>query len=576
MSTRVLFRRSSVLLLAATLWLAGGAPVRAVASPTASAAPGGTDALRKLVRSGRHSDLRWPEFSDVRADLDRMYARAGWQPVWLEAGRPSRAATALIERLAGADTLGLDPADYDADWLAGAAKELRDDAGPFGLARFDLALSVAAARFVDALEHGRVSPAAAGAQYPAPRRSWTLDAVVDSLRDAGSQDAVLARHQPGLEHYRLLKNALAKYRGLVRDSSFAAPIKFPPDLKPGMTFRAAARLRRRLQALGDVGMVKSPKPRADTLFSPEIVLGIKRFQRRHGLEPDGVIWPNTAEELNRPFKDNVRQITLALERWRWLPLPFTAPPIVVNIPAYRLEAYRALPDREANTLAMDVLVGSADRNATPLFTADMSYLVFRPYWEVPLELMMDELGPRAAWDSERLQGQGIVLVKRNSDGSKSLPLTPANLQRIGKDLRMRQLPGPNNVLGTVKFMFPNMHDVYLHDTQTGGLFGFARRDFSHGCIRVSDPVALAVHVLRNQPGWGPEQVKEAMQGADNHRVEVVTPVPVFVTYATASAFENGEVYFYGDIYGLDHGLEELLKKGYPYSKKPPPPVKSGL
>jgi murein L,D-transpeptidase YcbB/YkuD len=332
-----------------------------------------------------------------------------------------------------------------------------------------------------------------------------------------------------------------------------------------MKFKDAPRLRRRLQALGDVGVVKLPRAKADTLYSEDLVQGIKQYQKRHGLDPDGIIWPNTAAELKRPLAENIRKIELGLERWRWLPLPFTAPPIVVNVPAFRLYAYRGQVDREDDMLSMDVLVGAADRNATPLFAAPMSYLIFRPFWEVPAELMMDELGPRAAWDGDLLERQGIVLVKKNGSGT-NLPLTTENLKRLGRDLRMRQLPGPHNVLGLVKFMFPNMHDVYLHDTQTGGLFALARRDFSHGCIRVSDPVGLAEHVLRDQPEWDADKIKDAMQGEDNHRVNLASPVPVYVTYATAAAFEDGEVRFYADIYGLDDKLDEMLVKGYPYAK----------
>jgi murein L,D-transpeptidase YcbB/YkuD len=565
-------RAFAVLLLALTIAAPAHAAKprakKAAAAPRAATAESG--AIKSLLSSGRHSDLRWPTFSDVRADLDRMYARRGYHPAWLENARPTAAASSMVERLAGADTLGLTPSDYDAEWLLATAQRLAADAsaGPNEQARFDVALSIAAARFVDALEHGRVPPSAMGVQYPAPPKGAPLDAVVDSLRDEFEQAGVLERHQPPMWHYRYLKNALAHYRALENDPSFTTALVLPRDLKPGMKFKDAPRLRRRLVALGDLGPSKPPKARADTIYTQELVAGIKHYQRRHGLDPDGVIWPNTAEELQRPLAENVSKIRLALERWRWLPLPFATPPIVVNVPAFRLYAYRSLPDLEENTLAMDVLVGAADRNATPLFAGSMSYLVFRPYWEVPTELMMDELGPRAAWDGPQLTEQGIVLVKKDGDPNNSLPLTPENLRRLGRDLRMRQLPGPHNVLGRVKFMFPNQHDVYLHDTQVGGLFALARRDFSHGCIRVGDPVALAEFVLRDQPEWNEQSIKDAMDGEDNHRVDIANPVPVFVTYATAAAFADGEVRFYGDIYGLDSKLEAMLKKGYPYGARP--------
>lgn len=217
-------------------------------------------------------------------------------------------------------------------------------------------------------------------------------------------------------------------------------------------------------------------------------------------------------------------------------------------------------------LAMNVVVGGAFKNDTPVLAADMRYLIFRPYWEVPLSIMKYELGPTALNDPEFMEREGMVLVSGESEGAPALPPTPENLERIGKDLRVRQLPGPENALGLVKFVLPNAHDVYLHDTASKGLFAVARRDFSHGCIRVSDPVALAVHVLQHQPEWTTERVREAMDSEDNLRVNLARPVPVYIVYATAVARDNGEVYFYSDLYGLDHLLDGLLKVGYPYPK----------
>ena len=163
-----------------------------------------------------------------------------------------------------------------------------------------------------------------------------------------------------------------------------------------------------------------------------------------------------------------------------------------------------------------------------------------------------------------MEREGMVLVSAESD--LELPATRENLERIGQDLRLRQLPGPLNALGEIKFVLPNAHDVYLHDTAAKGLFARARRDFSHGCIRVSDPVALAAHVLRDQPEWTIERIRAAMDGDDNTRVDLARPVPVYIVYETAITHENGDVYFYPDIYGLDEELDGLLTKGYPYPK----------
>jgi murein L,D-transpeptidase YcbB/YkuD len=160
----------------------------------------------------------------------------------------------------------------------------------------------------------------------------------------------------------------------------------------------------------------------------------------------------------------------------------------------------------------------------------------------------------------------MVLVSGESDQAAVLPASRENRAQIGKELRLRQLPGPRNALGLVKFVLPNAHDVYLHDTPAKGLFAQTRRDLSHGCIRLSDPVALATHVLRDQPEWTVEHIRAAMNGEDNTKVNLSRPVPVCIVYATAIARENGEVYFYPDIYNLDEELDQLLANGYPYPK----------
>ena len=525
--------------------------------------------LPGLVRSARHADLRWPAFPEFRAELERLYERAGWRLLWLHDARPTEAATQLIARLAAADSLGLDPADYDADWLDREARELAALDGapaPEELARFDLGLSVAAVRFVSALHRGRVSPYRVNAELFIPRASLAVEMAVDSLRDAGQQGFLLERLQPRIHHYHLLKNGLARYRALERDTSLVPLPATPSALKPGMRLETASRLRRLLEATGDLIALWPVAPAADTVYSPDLVAGVRKFQIRQGSEPDGVIGPATAARLSRPFAQRVRQIELALERFRWLPVSFSAPPILVNIPAFRIYAYRDWTVREADLLAMNVVVGRAFSTRTPVFAAEMKYLIFRPYWEVPASIMRAELRPKAMKDPEYLQRHGMVLVSGESDDAQALPATRENLARIGSGLRIRQLPGPSNALGLVKFMLPNAYNVYLHDTPTKDLFASARRDLSHGCIRLADPVALAAHVMRDQPEWTVDRIRAAMEGDDNTRVNLLAPIPVYIVYTTASAREDGDVHFYTDIYGLDAKLDQLLRKGYPYPK----------
>jgi murein L,D-transpeptidase YcbB/YkuD len=537
------------------------------AGRAAESSEGAAVHLQSLVQSGRHPDLRWPAFPEFCSELERLYERASWQPLWLLGTRPTEAATRLIARLAAADSLGLEPADYDAEWLEREARELdtqRRTPPSDQVAHFDLALSVAAVRFVSALHRGRVSPRVAHAELFLPRASLAAEMAVDSLRNASEQGVILERIQPPFHHYHLLKNALARYQALARDTSLVPLPGMPRVVRPGDRLLAASRLRHLLEATGDLRRTAFPLAMEDTLYSADLVAGVRQFQRRQGFEPDGVIGPGTAARLNRPFELRVRQIELTLERWRWLPPSFTAPPIIVNIPAFQLYAFRGLLDREDDMLAMDVVVGGAFDKQTPVFAADMRYLIFRPFWEVPVSILTTELGPEALRDPEFLEREGMVLVSGESDHALEWPPTQENLERIGKDLRLRQLPGPRNALGEIKFVLPNANDIYLHDTAAKGLFARARRDLSHGCIRLSDPVALAAHVLRDRPEWTVARVRAAMDGDDNTRVNLARPVPVYVVYETAITHDNGDVYFYPDIYGLDETLDGLLRKGYPY------------
>lgn len=524
--------------------------------------------LHAALAAARHPALRWPAFGDQRPELVRLYERAHWRPLWLSSDRPTPAAMQLIARFAGADTLGLEPEDYDPVWLAAQAATLRAGNAPPSaaeLASFDLGLSVATVRFVASLNRGRVSPKLVHAALFLARPQLAIEMVVDSLRDETQQGALLTRLQPRLEHYQFLKNGLAFYRALARDTTLVPLPALPRNLKPGLRLAAAARLRHLLAATGDLTGAATAA-RRESLYSGDLVTGVRNFQRRQGYAADGVIGPATIARLDRPFAQRVRQIELALERFRWLPTSFTAPPVMVNIPAFRLYSFPTAVDRERDMLAMDVVVGGSFDRRTPVFAADMRYLIFRPFWEVPASIMDAEVRPKASRDPAYLERERMVLVGSDAPDAPALAATSANIARIGRGLRVRQLPGPENSLGLVKFIMPNAMNIYLHDTPGKAAFDRSRRDVSHGCIRLSDPVALAVRVLRDQPEWTEAHVREALVGEDNQRVNLKTPVPVCILYATAIARENGEVLFYEDIYGLDRELDALLVKGYPYPR----------
>jgi len=266
-------------------------------------------------------------------------------------------------------------------------------------------------------------------------------------------------------------------------------------------------------------------------------------------------------ELNTPLRRRVRQLQLTLERWRWVPHKFPRPPIVVNIPEFRL---RALGDSYLTELDMKVVVGKAYRHRTPVFAAELTHVIFRPYWNVPLSIVRGEVLPvlertglTAAYRDFQIVTPDGTVVTNHGVSDRTI-----SLLRSGK-LLIRQLPGPKNALGLVKFMFPNDNNVYLHDTPTQHLFSEARRDFSHGCIRVEKPKALAEWVFRNNSEWSPQRIAAAMNGTGTINANVDPVIPVLIVYATAVALQGGEVRFFADIYGHDASLEVQLAQPHP-------------
>jgi murein L,D-transpeptidase YcbB/YkuD len=278
------------------------------------------------------------------------------------------------------------------------------------------------------------------------------------------------------------------------------------------------------------------------------------------LETDGRLGQQTIDELNRSMSFRVRQLQLTLERWRWLPHAFPQPPIVVNIPEFLLRAY----DKDANpVLMMPVVVGKAMRTETPVMEQDMKYLVFWPYWNVPPSILRNEIVPKIAKDPEYLKKNNYEAVTYSgqlvTDGAVTEDVL-AQL-RAGK-LMVRQKPGPKNALGLIKFIFPNSNNVYLHSTPSQSLFAKSRRDFSHGCIRVESPAALAEWVLRNNPGWTRERIDAAFKAQKEQQVNLTNTIPVLIVYGTAVVPESDTPEFFQDIYGFDAKLEKLIAEAY--------------
>jgi murein L,D-transpeptidase YcbB/YkuD len=384
----------------------------------------------------------------------------------------------------------------------------------------------------------------------APGARRKLPALISLLLLVVSTGALCDTPPQAMHHYQLLEQALTQYRELAKDPSLTALPAMPTrSIQPNGAYAGAAALRRLLVAVGDIAPndPASPDP---TLLDEALVAGLKRFQLRHGLMDDGVLGGGTWRALTTPLSKRVRQIERTLARWQQLPANPHKHAIFINIPRYRLYAMDSMDEREAQMLQIDVVVGrTVARLRTPTFMADMTHLIFQPYWDAPRSIAVNELLPAARKDPRYLSARNFEVV--TAQGAIVAP-TSANLEAVASGkMRLRQQPGAQNALGKVKFVLPNPHSVYLHDTPARDLFTKPRRAYSHGCIRVSDPLALAEFVLRDDPTWTRERIAQAMNGTLRLQVDLKEPIRVYIVYGTAIAREDGTVLFLEDVYGLD-------------------------
>lgn len=520
------------------------------------------------------SDVR-PKFELARsaAALSLMLllflstAAGAVKSVWLDStGRPNASARDALQILADAPADGLVAQDYQARELALQAAELAraPEAAAGSAPAFERALGTAMLRFLNDLHRGRVDPRSLGFRIGQhERKTAGVAALLHAAADEGRLSQAVAALRPRLGQYGRLREALGHYRTLAADPSpgLLPPIAPAKALKAGDIYAGTAALHRRLVALGDLRAEAQPPAER---YDASLAEGVRRFQERHGLEADGALGSATLAALNVPLSQRVLQLELALERLRWLPELGGEPFIGINIAMFRLWAWD--PSAPADSLVdMNVVVGRALNTRTPVLAEKMRYIIFRPYWNVPSSIVRNEILPAIARDPGYLQRHGMEIVRGAGDNVQSAETSsPQNLALLRQGvLRLRQRPGPKNSLGRVKFIFPNDDNIYLHDTPATQLFGRARRDFSHGCVRVEKPVALARWVLRDQPEWTPERIDAAMAGSSSQRVDLTRPLPVIMFYMTAMVTPSDHALrFAQDIYGHDARLVRALASRY--------------
>jgi L,D-transpeptidase YcbB len=518
-----------------------------------------------MIQAGRLAELRWPDFGDFRPPLADFYQFRQYALAWVKDGKPTAQARVVIEAVLHADERGLEAEDYDgrrwADRIA-ALQGLHPGPSASDLARFDLALSVSLMRFVSDMHIGRLNPRYFHSGFNISPAKYDLAQFLQQrIVDAQDVNAALEMAEPPFPSYQQARRALAAYLRLAQeDGGEQLPVPEKP-VRRGEAYPGVPRLARLLRLIGDLSPGPA-LPEGTTIYDGSLAEAVKHFQLRHGLDPDGRLGNATLGQLNLPLNRRVRQLVLALERWRWVPHEFSHPPIIVNIPEFQL---RAWDEAGKVALTMRVVVGKAYRSETPVFAKEMRYVIFRPYWNVPASIQVKEMMPKIRKDRNYLVKNGFEVTNTRgevvSEGEVSAEIL-ADLR--GGRLSVRQKPGPKNSLGLAKFMFPNEYDVYLHGTPETELFSRSRRDFSHGCIRVEDPVKLAAWVLQGKPAWTEDSIQEAMHGTETLQVNLGDPIMVLVFYTTAVALADGRILFLQDIYGYDAAMERVLAQGRPF------------
>ena len=540
------------------------------------------DNVEQVVNSPQLAIMKWSNFSDYQQEVQQFYDDRNYELAWTRDGKPTDQATALLQLFQHADAKGLMPEDYDASRWAQRVQQINDiarrkdtsDNAQDTVAQFDAAMTIATMRYLADLHLGRINPQTLNfdIDVPARRKDWDLPTLMnDELVDADDVPSTVQKVEPSSPMYLATEKALGQYIALAKQQ-LSQPQQPLPTVSHAVSvdghYPAVPALLARLQIEGD-----APAGATAQTYDASVSDAVKHFQQRHGLEPNGKLTPQTITDLNVPLVDRIHQFDDALERWRWLPDQFVKPRLLVNLPEFIVRAYNS---DGSPAFKMKVVDGEGDgEHDTPMFVRSMRFVIFRPYWNLPISIIKKDLMKHLNSGGEAyLEKNNYEVVKGND------PVTGwTNDDLIHGRYAVRQKPGPKNSLGLVKFMFPNEYDVYMHSTPEMNLFSLARRDRSHGCIRLNDAEAMADWVLDGQGDWDHDKIHQAMFGGssdgtssdtsnDNKQVGLKTPLPVTITYFTANADEDGTVHFFQDIYGYDAQLQSALAKPRPYDKAP--------
>ncbi len=500
---------------------------------------------RQFVASHLEEGLQAAVAADT-ADQDltevlHFYQERGFRPAWTDSGQVTLAAKQTIERLSRAHLDGLDPADYDVDASGGLLR--------FGsiaaLVDFEIAMSTALSRYVRHAAMGRIAPGSVSRfitiQPERPDVPLALTRIAESAAPAKLLDGLHPQH----DGFITLREALALSYASEDDGAEQVHVPAGKLIKPGMRDERIPLLRARLD-LAD--------PAGDALLYDKVLAdAVVRLQKRHGLPSQGFVGKLTLGVLNGHATGSRSDIIVNMERWRWLPRDLGKHFVKVNVPEYLVRVV----SRGEVIHTTRVVVGKV-KNQTPIFSDTMEHIVVNPAWNVPRSIATKEYLPRLQQDPTYLSRKNIQVLGRGGRVLDPNEIDWASYSRASMPYRFRQPSGRGNALGNVKFMFPNQHAVYLHDTQARSLFSRSRRAYSHGCVRVHQPFKFADALLRLEPDLSGTGLKRMIGARGERYVHLKTEIPVHLTYFTAIAGADGAVKKLRDVYGHDRRMKQML------------------
>ena len=500
------------------------------------------------------------------SQIPLFYQRRGFFPAWCSDKGVLPQAESLITEIKGAHDEGLEPDDYHLTNILSLIEKIKNKqtlgntVNPELWGDLDLLLTDAFMLYAAHLFAGRVNPETIHTDWTVSSPTSDLTNILQSALNTKQIKKALRDLRPQHPGYTGLKNYLMHYRNIAKTAP-GLPLLGGTHLKKGDKGTSVESLRERLIILGD--LYADNKDQAD-IFDETIEETVLRYQKRHGLKQDGIVGPRTLEMLNTSLQKRIRQIELNMERWRWVPRNIGNRYLIVNIADFKLWVI----ENRRRVLDMRVVVGRPYRR-TPVFSSKMTFMVVNPYWNIPQRLAIKDVLPKIQKNIHYIEQQRIKVFKDWSKNAEEIDPETIDWNKIeprNLTYKLRQEPGPRNVLGRMKFIFPNKFAVYLHDTPKRSLFKENNRDFSSGCIRVEEPISLAVYLLQDDPSWTRERLIEAIENKAPQVVGLKRPITVHLQYWTAWVDETGRLNFRNDIYDRDRPLDRALKERLPKAK----------